>query len=370
MNFKELVESVLLLEVSISKANKERFIKKYNTDETIALDYLNKFNSLLVKLTNKDVFGYNDLKELDKALKQAQQTKTKRGAVKEAAIAGSKIIYEDNDCILRLIRSKEASIAYGKGTPWCISYDDSKPSEDERVGNLYWDYSLKQNKTIYILTAKRPIYDIARDVNATSREGQTYRTTEQFMSQIEADNVGWKKLAFLVEGDTGNIEVWNYMNEEIYNGKTIAPLNLFPNIKNKIKFIPFTEKELLPHLKQDVRVGLSYAYVTKKRVPEAEALLLRGGVSFEALEYAQFVIGGRWKEFEDLILRTIDHYLKEPSFFSSGTVVEYIKSLIPDRWSELEKLLKDKQLPNKLQEIYDLYRLQHNLPPEHYGYEY
>lgn len=368
MNFKELVESILLLEVAISKANKDRFIKKYNTDERKAVDYINKFNTASVKLTNKDIFGYKDLKELDNALKQAQETKTKRQAVKETAISGSKIVYEDNNCVVRLIRTKEAAIAYGKGAPWCISYDDSVPAEDERSGNLFWNYSISQNKTIYILTTKRPIYDIAGEVNAISEEGKAGRSADQFMVFLGASNVEWKKLAILVEYDprrSGVMEVWDYLNEKIYNSQVPEdfrvkygkpnPFKLFPDVLDKIKYIPFTEKELLPHIETDTRVALEYAYFVKKRVPKVEEILLKDGISFEALEYATFIVRGRWPEFEKLILHTINEFLKSPFYFSSSVVRNYVLTTIGDRWPEFETLLSGKQLPKKLQDLYDEY---------------
>ena len=370
MNFRTLVESVLLLEVTISKANKERFMKKYNTDERKAVDYINMFNNVLVKLTNKDIFRYNDLKELDKTLKQAQEIKTKRQAVKETAIAGSKIVYEDNNCVVRLIRSKEAAIAYGKGAPWCISYDDRIPAEDERSGNLFWNYSISQNKTIYILTAKRPIYDIAGEVNANSEEGKAGRSADQFMVLLGASNIEWKKLAILIEHDpkrSGVLEVWDYLNEKIYNSQVPEdfrlkygkpnPFKLFPDVLDAIKYVPFTEKELLPHIETDTRVALEYAYFVKKRVPKVEEIILKDGISFEALEYTTFIVQGRWTEFEKLILHTIEEFLKSPFYFSSSVVRNYVLNTIGDRWPEFEALLSNKQLPKKLQELYDEYKI-------------
>jgi hypothetical protein len=369
MNFRKLVESVLLLEVTISKANKERFMKKYDTDENKAVDYINKFNSVIVKLTNKDIFGYNDLKELDRALKQAQETKTKRQVVKETAIAGSTKVYEDNNCVVRLIRTKEAAIAYGKGAPWCISYDDRVPAEDERSGNLFWNYSISQNKTIYILTAKRPIYDISSEVNANSEEGKAGRSADQFMAFLGASNVEWKKLAILVEYDpkrSGVMEVWDYLNEKIYNSQVPEdfrakynkpnPFKLFPDVFDRIKHVPFTEKELLPHIETDTRVALEYAYFVKKRVPKVEEILLKNGISFEALEYTTFIVRGRWTEFEKLILNTVSEFLKSPFYFSSSVVRNYVLNTIGDRWLEFEALLSGKQLPRKLQDLYDEYK--------------
>ena len=219
LTFRELVESVLLLEVSLSKANRIRFTKQFNTDLTKANEYINRFNDVVLKLTNKDIFSYKSLEDLEKALEGAQSIKTKR----ELALQGSKIFYENDDYILRLIRSKDAAIAYGKGANWCISYDDSKRGEDENTGNLFKYHALDLGYTIYIAEVKKLPLD----------------------KEL-------KKIALLIDKNK-DCEVWSADNNMLYNSEQTYPFSnlLMPGVHRVynvsilkiIQYIPYTKEE-------------------------------------------------------------------------------------------------------------------------------
>ena len=356
MNFKELVESVLISEVALSSANKIRFMKQFNTDSIKALEYLERFNSAVLKLTNKDIFSYKSLEELDKALEGIKVVKTKREAKREASIKGSKVVYEDNDYVLRLIRSKDAAIAYGKGARWCISYDDSKKREDEpRAGNMFWRYALDDDYTIYIATAKR----------------------------LPSDNEELKKIAILVN-DRGYCEMWTAENTIEYEGSQTNPIpsililshlsrieSVYPNVREIFKYVPYTDEELGLYIDEHAAVGLAYAFRTGIRVPKVEELLLAGCYPTERIgdniiRYARDVVRERWPEYEAKILVSLKHIIDRKTYYAQifeyynndQPFIEYIELLqsIGEEWPEFEKLLESFSGDIRFKRLYYTYK--------------
>ena len=354
MDFKKLVESVLVSEVALSSANKIRFMKQFNTDSAKALEYLERFNSAVLKLSNKDIFSYKSLEELDRALEGIKGVKTKREAKRESALQGSKIIYEDDDYVLRLIRSKKAAIAYGKGATWCISYDDSKKNDDEPgTGNMFWTYALKHNFTIYIAQAKRRPSDIASD-NGKEQSEQLSKDCDDEL----------KKIAILID-ERGYCEIWSAINEKEYEGsQTIAHrryterasvMDVYPNALSTVKYIPYTDKELLQYMDESIDIGIKYALSTETRVPNVEEYLLKHCdpteyIGNRIVDYSTKVVGQRWPEYEVKLLERLRYIIDRKSYYarifehynSDRPFIEYMKILqnTNEVWPEFEELLE------------------------------
>lgn len=370
MDFKELVESILISEVALSSANKIRFMKQFNTDSAKALEYLERFNSAVLKLTNKDIFSYKSLGELDRALEGIKGVKTKREAKRESALAGSKIIYEDRDYVLRLIRSKKAAIAYGKGATWCISYDDSRRGEDEiGAGNMFWTYALKHNFTIYIAQAKRRPSDIASD-NGKEQSEQHGKDCDEEL----------KKIAILID-ERGYCEIWSAINEKEYEGsQTIAHrryterasvMDVYPNALSTVKYIPYTDKELLQYMDESVSIGIDYAFRTGTRVPAVEEYFLKlcdpkEVIHNRTIEYSAEVVGKRWPEYEAKLLGRLKHIKDKKSYYArifehynnDLPFIEYMKILqkTNEVWPEFEELLESFSDDIRFKRMYYAYK--------------
>jgi hypothetical protein len=116
LNFEQLYEHVLVLEVKASKANIVQFRKKYelgpDSDDAVA-ELINDFNKELKRGTmkQKDIFAfdsYNDfIQELDRA--QSQQTKAE---LKKAEREGGTRVYEDEDLLIVHPQTHAASCAF------------------------------------------------------------------------------------------------------------------------------------------------------------------------------------------------------------------------------------------------------------------
>lgn len=359
MNFKELVESILISEVALSSANKIRFMKQFNTDSIKALEYLERFNSAVLKLTNKDIFSYKSLEELDKALEGIKVVKTKGEAKREASIKGSKVVYEDNDYVLRLIRSKHAAIAYGKGARWCISYDDSKKREDEpTTGNMFWRYVLDDDYTIYIATAKRLPSDIASD------------NGERWNNELnKRNNEDLKKIAILVN-DRGYCEMWTADN--VCEPDLVPSIeSIYLNVQRIVKYISYTDEELKLYIDEHITVGLAYAFKTGIRVSRVEEHLLAGCYPTERIgdsiiRYARDVVKIRWPEYEAKILVSLKHIIDRKTYYAQifeyynndQPFIEYIKLLqsLDEEWPEFEKLLESFSGDIRFKRLYYTYK--------------
>jgi hypothetical protein len=349
MNFKELVESVLLLEVTLSKANRIRFMKQFNTDSTKANEYINQFNNVVLKLSNTDIFSYKSLEELDKALKEARGIKTKGEAKRESALTGSKIVFENEDYVLRLIRSKSAAIIYGKGANWCISYDDRyRGEEDEITGNLFWHYALEKYNSIYIAEAKKLPADIAQSNGAIMDS-----------VDIKVANRELKKIALLIN-EKGHCEIWSTVNDKLFDGDQARPVpeveHVYKNVQRIVKFVPYSKEEIEKYSVEGLIVGVYYARSTGVRVPWIEEKLLNECVdtanfSNNIIFYGSEVVRDKWPEYEEKLLKRLRYLKDHISYYTPLTIQRfgylepffiYLQTLqnVNKAWPELPKALK------------------------------
>lgn len=107
-----------------------------------AHQYLEFFTKYLNRIETKDIGKYNSLPALYQAVKpfmdnpnQATSHKDEIRKIKE----GAEKVYEDNEWMIIVPHTEEASCYYGKGTEWCTAaeYSYNKFDEYNRKGRLY-----------------------------------------------------------------------------------------------------------------------------------------------------------------------------------------------------------------------------------------
>jgi hypothetical protein len=104
---------------------------------------INAFHKNRGRLKFKDIYQYEDLKELEDEIKSL--TPTKREEIQRTKASGSTKIYEDDESVLIRIDSKRACIEYGKGTKWCITME---------MQDYYEEYS-RSNTLFYFVINKK-----------------------------------------------------------------------------------------------------------------------------------------------------------------------------------------------------------------------
>jgi len=159
----------LVTELTDSKANIERLVKKYGVYEDDAHALIQRFTKVEARLQNKDIFSYKSLDELEKTISGLETTKSVPQQIKTDADKGAKIVFENENVIVRLIRNKRAAIKFGRGTNWCIAVDDYDfqprahwPEDDiEETGNRFNGYTVKSpdENTVYYVERKNPDKD-------------------------------------------------------------------------------------------------------------------------------------------------------------------------------------------------------------------
>lgn len=154
----------------------------------------------------KDINSYKGLGILKAILNQIQSKKTKR----EEKMVGAEKIFEDDNFLVVLPKTPEASCHYGAGTQWCTSAKGSNQFKNySRTGTLYY-IIFKANKVLSPERITKPIWkDRLQKFEKIARyipNGMTYGVHGDFYNaqdlQLEEDDilnqffgVTWEKLS-------------------------------------------------------------------------------------------------------------------------------------------------------------------------------
>jgi len=109
---------------------------KANMDDLVPT--IDAFHSNNQRMQKKDINQYKTLKELENAIKDLPESKTKEKA--RVKSEGSKKLWENDTHALFRIETRDACIQYGKGTRWCITMRDHNYWEQYKYGNTVFYY--------------------------------------------------------------------------------------------------------------------------------------------------------------------------------------------------------------------------------------
>jgi hypothetical protein len=116
---------------------------KNNNDYELIIDLVNKFykNQQRLKGDKRDLYKYNSLSDLESELSKVPD-KSKRQQKKAVKREGADIVFENDEVVVLIPKTHEASCYYGSNTKWCTaSKDDSS----------YFDDYLEEVTLYYIL---------------------------------------------------------------------------------------------------------------------------------------------------------------------------------------------------------------------------
>jgi len=127
----------LVTELTDSKANVARLVKKYGVSEDDAHELIQRFTKVEALLQNsmsKDIFSYPSLDKLEQTLTELENTQNNKQQLKRDAELGAKVVFESDKIIVRLIRNKLASVKFGRGTTCVLlSMIMTKSSMKEKI---------------------------------------------------------------------------------------------------------------------------------------------------------------------------------------------------------------------------------------------
>lgn len=95
-------------------------------------------------IQNKDIYKYETLKDLEKALQDIEGKKTKTEIRKEEKIEGAEKVFENDKVLVISPSTHKASCYYGKGTKWCTTETSSE----------YFDRYKKEGTKLYYILPK------------------------------------------------------------------------------------------------------------------------------------------------------------------------------------------------------------------------
>ena len=242
----EAYDKVRLLEVVLTNANVEKFNKRYGTgfafEPHILKSIFDRFNKVQPRLAIKDIFGYNSLQDLQRAI-YAQSNKENEKSVKSEQ---ANIIINNDRLLLVEPLTVEASILYGANTKWCTA---------ARTDNKFLNYLIEGYKDtaclLYLIDKKlntkygivyrwdtKPFFEVRNeeDVRVPAKSFlSTYKDIDWIY--VRAHVVPWeikyrKYLTGRVEDKTS--EVW-YVNGKWSREDGPARIERYPNGNIKLE---------------------------------------------------------------------------------------------------------------------------------------
>jgi len=103
------------------------------------------FHTEQQRLAKKDINQYKTLKELENAIKDLPESKTKEKT--RVKSEGSKKLWENETHALFRIETRNACIQYGKGTKWCITMKNHDYWEQYKGGNTVFYFLIDKRQT-------------------------------------------------------------------------------------------------------------------------------------------------------------------------------------------------------------------------------
>jgi ribosomal protein S17E len=179
------------------------------------------FHNNIAKFVKKDINSYKTAKELEDAVKDAAE-KVSKTQVRKEQKSGAVDIYEDEECFVKRIDTKAASIQYGKGSKWCITMAN---------GQYYESYN-SRNVIFYFLflksTDEKYAFAIQRGLKNELLNTEIFNAEDTIVQTVPVQN--FDKIVFTLTADAVK-----------------QPMGLFAKIKNNIA----TQDEYLQYIKEN-----------------------------------------------------------------------------------------------------------------------
>lgn len=172
------------------------------------VDVIDLFHKNYNKLQNKDINSYKSFTELRDLLFNLDGKKSKTQETKDIKQTGTEKIYEDDQCVVLLIKNKNAACHYGFGTKWCITMSEEK----------YYENYIDSNDVFYFIISKN---------NFANKK----------MDAIHTENTDYNKIALDIKRDLNN-KVINIECFDAHDNQIGADLSdIYDNWNNIISLI-------------------------------------------------------------------------------------------------------------------------------------
>ena len=159
----------------------------------VVIQAVRLFDGSVQRLQKKDINQYDSVSEIEQAVQELGNKKTKSQEQKQAK-ADTDTIYQDNRFVVVRPYTTEASQKYGTGTKWCIAATTSH--------NYYNSYSTNNNKFYFVIDkqavagtpeSKFAFAILAAGQSATGSNVQVYDASDKLVNPgVVAKHVGEK----------------------------------------------------------------------------------------------------------------------------------------------------------------------------------
>ena len=164
------------------------------------------------RLQKRDINQYKTLKELENAIKDLPESKTKEKA--RVKSEGAKKLWENDTHALFRIETRDACIQYGKGTKWCITMK----------AHNYWESYKVGNNVFYFLIDKRQSEPENENVNF----GDVKVKHNDLYSKI-----AWAVTRSMEDNSVTKVTVFNSA-DKVINKQTIPEIPEFSEINQMV----------------------------------------------------------------------------------------------------------------------------------------
>ena len=221
----------------------QQYLQKKEIKEILPI--LDQFIKYKYKIKEKDINKYENLEELQKEIEIAKQTKSK----KETKLAGAEKVYEDENVLVIIPNTFEASCYYGANTKWCTT-SVNNPSHFKSYkgqGKLFYIIDKKENKKFAIfsyylfdfINLPENEYTVGFDENDKDIKPDFIIKKYNLNPKLfENKIINSKELAKTKEGIETLLIFLDVKNYIINEDLTVDSSNAYINGKN-IKYFPF-----------------------------------------------------------------------------------------------------------------------------------
>jgi hypothetical protein len=164
------------------------------------------------RLQKRDINQYKSLKELEDAIKDLPESKTKEKA--RVKSEGAKKLWENDTHALFRIETRDACVQYGKGTKWCITMK----------AHNYWESYKSGNNVFYFLIDKRQ--------TEPEKESQTFSDVT-VRDRDQYSKIAWAVRRSMEDNSIEDVTIFDSRDKRI-NKQTIPGIPEFSQINQMV----------------------------------------------------------------------------------------------------------------------------------------